>query len=284
VIPLDRVEAFIAFAETCSFTAAAKRVHLSQPAMFAQVQRLQEQLGVVVYRRQGRSLQLTKEGEQALAFARELRERVTGFEASLRRETTNAPVVLAAGRGSYLYLLGAALRRFRRSSFTLEARVAGREQAVQEVRRGRAHIAVAAAVGMLPSDLVAARVREVGSVVAFGAGHRFTRRRRLRLGDLDGESMVAAPAGRAQRATVEKALRDAGVACPIVIEADGWDLLLHFVALGLGIAIVNDCCALPRGVKARPLVGMETTEYVMVTRPPLLHPGAQMLAAAIAEP
>lgn len=281
MIPLDRVEAFIAFAEHRSFTHAARALHLSQPALFAQIQKLEEQLGVSVYRRRGRSLEITEQGEQVLGFARELRERVVGFEASLRGDAVDAPVVLCAGRGSYLYLLGPALRKFRRSTWTVEARVAGREQCVEEVLRGRAHIGVAGAAGAVPDELVRRTIRSVGSMVAFARGHRFERRRKLRVADLDGETLVAAPRPRAQRSTVEEALRSAGARCEIAVEADGWDLLLHFVSLGLGIAVVNDCCALPRGVKARPLEGIAPTEYVMVTRRNIIHPGARQLATAI---
>ncbi|MEQ9321154.1 MAG: LysR family transcriptional regulator, partial [Polyangiaceae bacterium] len=179
MIPLDRVDAFIAFAEKKSFTHAAKQLHLSQPALFAQIQKLEEQLGVSVYRRKGRSLEITDEGERVLGFARELRQRVLGFEASLRGERVDDPVVLSAGRGSYLYLLGPAMRRFRRSRWSLTASVAGRDRCLEEVRLGRAHVGVAAAVTDVPDDLVAHPFVEVGSVVAFPKGHRFEGRKKL---------------------------------------------------------------------------------------------------------
>ena len=140
---------------------------------------------------------------------------------------------------------------------------------------------MAAAVTDVPDDLVAHPFVEVGSVVAFPKGHRFEGRKKLRAADLDGEALVAPPRGRAQRSTVDAALREAGCRCPVVAEADGWDLLLHFVALGLGLAIVNDCCQLPRGVKARPLVGVAGTAYVVVHRRAVVHPGAQALLEAI---
>lgn len=281
MIPLDRVDAFIAFAEKRSFTHAAKELHLSQPALFAQIQKLEEQLGVSVYRRRGRSLELTEEGERVLGFAREIRQRVHGFEASLRGERVDDPVVLAAGRGSYLYLLGPAVKRFRRSPWTLAASVVGRDRCLEDVRLGRAHIGVAAGVVDLPDELIGHPLRQVGSAVAFPSGHRFTSRRRLRVADLDGESLVAPPRGRAQRATVDAALREAGCRCSVVAEADGWDLLLHFVSLGLGLAIVNDCCHLPRGVKARPLTGVAGTSYVVLHRRAIIHPGARALLEAI---
>lgn len=281
VIPLDRVEAFIAFAEKKSFTHAANELHLSQPALFAQIQKLEEQLGVSVYRRRGRSLAITEEGERVLGFARELRQRVLGFEASLRGEQVDDPVVLAAGRGSYLYLLGPAMRRFRRSGWSLTASVTGRDRCLEDVRLGRAHLGVAAGVADVPDDLAAHPFAEVGSVVAFPKDHRFASRKKLRVADLDGEALVAPPRGRAQRATVDAALREAGCQCRVVAEADGWDLLLHFVALGLGLAIVNDCCQLPRGVKARPLAGVAGTSYVVVHRRAIVHPGAKALLEAI---
>ncbi len=281
MIPLDRIDAFIAFAERRSFTHAARDLHLSQPALFAQIQKLEEHLGVSVYRREGRTLHLTPEGERLLGFARELRERVTAFEADLRGESTDTPVTLVAGRGSYLYLLGPGLRRFQRGRWPLRALVGSRDACVEAVKIGRAHVGVTAALGPAPEGLVVRSLHEVSSMLAFPAGHRFERRRRLRLADLDGEPLVAPPSGRGQRTWIERALRDAGVSPTVAVEADGWDLLLHMVSLGLGVAIVNDSCRLPRGVKARPFTGLPSTEYVLLARPDVVHPGARALIEAL---
>jgi DNA-binding transcriptional LysR family regulator len=42
---------------------------------------------------------------------------------------------------------------------------------------------------------------------------------------------------------------------------------IHFVALGLGVAIVNGFCRLPAGVVARPITEMPGLEYHLVHRP-----------------
>jgi DNA-binding transcriptional LysR family regulator len=62
------LRSFVAFAERMSFTAAARALHISQPALHVQVRKLSESLGVVLYHREGRVLVLTSEGERVLAF------------------------------------------------------------------------------------------------------------------------------------------------------------------------------------------------------------------------
>src|SRR6478752_7442254 len=103
---LELLPTFAAFAETLNFTRTAERVHLSQPAVHMQVRKLEADLGVSLYRRVGRSLELTREGVALSRFARETATRTAGFLDELRGTPVAAPVVLAAGEGAYLYLLG----------------------------------------------------------------------------------------------------------------------------------------------------------------------------------
>ena len=110
---LTLLPTFAAFADTLSFTHAAARLHLSQPAVHMQVKKLEEELGVALYRRAGRSLELTAEGAALARFARETGARTRDFLSELRGEGSREPVVLAAGEGAYLYLLGPAIRALR---------------------------------------------------------------------------------------------------------------------------------------------------------------------------
>jgi DNA-binding transcriptional LysR family regulator len=47
----------------------------------------------------------------------------------------------------------------------------------------------------------------------------------------------------------------------VAVEATGWELMLEFVRLGLGMAVVNACCRMPRGVVARPMPELPSLEY-----------------------
>lgn len=52
----------------------------------------------------------------------------------------------------------------------------------------------------------------------------------------------------------------------ITVEANGWELILHFVSLGLGWAIVNSCCRIPTGFIAIPVPELSSIDYYILER------------------
>lgn len=67
---------FVAVAETRHFGKAAERCHISQPTLSGQIQKLEEELGVVLFERSKRAVQLTTVGAELLTHARMLLEQV----------------------------------------------------------------------------------------------------------------------------------------------------------------------------------------------------------------
>jgi DNA-binding transcriptional LysR family regulator len=72
----DKLKLFYQIAEAGSFTEAAKRLNGSQSALSRQIQALEAALGAALFHRHARGLALTHEGEQLLAAARDMAERV----------------------------------------------------------------------------------------------------------------------------------------------------------------------------------------------------------------
>ncbi|MEM9193513.1 MAG: LysR family transcriptional regulator [Myxococcota bacterium] len=259
------LRAFVAFAEERNFTRAAQRLHLSQPALHVQVRKLSEQVGVPLYERDGRGVRLTPEGEALLAFGRESEARAAAFLAELRG-TAPRPVVLAAGEGAYLYLLGQGIRDFVRNGLvSLELITGDREATVEAVRSGRAQLGVTA-IEEAPRGISLQRLCRVGAIVVFPRSHRFEQMTAVRVADLHGERLVVPPRGRPHRTALAGALAEAEVAWEPAIEANRWELILHFASLGLGLAVVNEGCRIPRGMAARPLVNLPKVSYRLLRR------------------
>lgn len=266
MLPSSWLEAFIAFAEHVNFTHAAKALHLSQPALHLQIQRLTEAVGVPLYIRQGRRLQLTEAGIELLAHAREQRDRSADLVDRLRSGHTQGTVRLSAGSGAYLYLLGPAIRAFRRASkarLTLQQH----DQAgtLAALRSGSAQIGVAT-LDVMPAGITAQRLVRVPQVLVMPRRHPLARKRALRITDLAHASLILPPEGRPQRATLSQALMNQDVPHTVAVEAIGWHLVLHFVQLGLGLTVVNGCCQLPRGLVARPLTELPAVTYYLLRR------------------
>ena len=67
---LKHLKSFLAVAERLSFIRAAEHLHLSQPALSAQIQNLEDELGVKLLYRTRRVVRLTTEGEIFIEEAR----------------------------------------------------------------------------------------------------------------------------------------------------------------------------------------------------------------------
>ncbi len=282
MIDSDALAAFAVFAERLNFTRAAEELAISQPALHVKVGKLGRSLGVPLYRRDGRRLELTVEGREVQAFAREIGERSRAFLDQLHRGRLDQPVLLAAGGGVYLYLLGEAILEFAENgSAPLRLLTRDRDGTVEAIRSGEAHLGVAALEDS-PDGVVTERLVDVDMVVAMPRGHRLSRKRRVRLKDLAGERLVVPPPGRPHRTVLERAILSAGVDWQPGVEATGWELMLHFCRLGLGLAVVNGCCRLPPELVARPLPELPRIPYFLLRRRGTpLSAAAEELAAVI---
>ena len=261
----EHLRAFVAFASHRNFTHAARELHLSQPALHVQIRKLTDAVGRPLYVRAGRGLVLTRDGERLAAFGRETLARGGTLLAELRGERGDQPVVLAAGRGAYLYLLAPALRRFQRADGRLRLVVAGGDEAVSMVAEARADLAIAA-VTPPGAPLVAHAVRVTRHVVVVARDHALARRRRVRATDLDGDPLVVPPAATRHRAAIEAGFAAAGAELAIAVEAADWDLMMQLTALGAGPCIVNDMCRAPAGTVAVPFEALPPVTYQLIRR------------------
>jgi DNA-binding transcriptional LysR family regulator len=276
------LRAFAAFAEDANLSRAAKRLHLSQPAVHAQLRKLSEALDVPLYTRVGRGLALTREGVRVAAFARDAEERAGELVAALRGRTGAGRVVLAAGAGAIVYVVGSGLRAFmRESKVRLDVLTCDKTAALEAVNHGVAHVGVAA-LDAPPPDLEAHVVTEVDQVIVVPHGHRLARRRRVALADLRGERLVVPPEGRPQRDVLDAALHLRGVSVEVGATARGWDVTLKLAELGLGLAVVNGCCRIPPGLVARPLPELPRVRYFAFTRPRSSENAALLVRALLA--
>ena len=278
----ESLRAFTVFAELLNFTRAAERLHISQPALHARIKRLALELDTELYRREGRRLQLTHAGEQLLSFAREIDGRTREFYEELHGCSTQAPVVLAAGEGSFLYLLGDPIRRFvRRGQAPLRLLMRDREGLLLALRSGQAQLGVTT-LELLPEGLEYEALRETPQVLVMPSRHPLAKRRKLDLSALAGERMIVAPAGRPHRLRFAAAMLERQIAWEPAVEVHGWPAMLHCVRLGLGLAVVNGSVKIPRGLVARPLHELERTRYFLV-RARYLSDAARELAELILE-
>lgn len=143
---LANLTAFIAIAETGSFSLAGERLHLTQPAVSKRIAALEQQLDERLFDRLGREISLTEAGRallprayQILAVLDDTRRALSNLHGQISGRLT-----LATSHHIGLHRLPPLLRRFTRlhPDVVLDIRFLDSEVAYEEVLHGRAELAV----------------------------------------------------------------------------------------------------------------------------------------------
>ncbi|HRL95133.1 MAG TPA: LysR family transcriptional regulator [Pseudomonas sp.] len=143
---LASLNAFIAIAETGSFSLAGERLHLTQPAISKRIAGLEQQLKVRLFDRLGREINLTEAGRALLPRAYQ----ILGVLDDTRRALSNLSgeisgrLTLATSHHIGLHRLPPLLRAFTRAhpQVALDIQFLDSEVAYEEVLHGRAELAV----------------------------------------------------------------------------------------------------------------------------------------------
>ena len=97
---MDKLSALSGFVQSVnlgSFSAAAKHLGVSQPAISQQIRGLEDQLGTRLLNRTTRQLQLTEAGERYYAYARDILERLVEADRSIQSDETQMSGPLSIG-------------------------------------------------------------------------------------------------------------------------------------------------------------------------------------------
>jgi DNA-binding transcriptional LysR family regulator len=160
---LQQLSYFLAAAEHGSFSAAANTLLMSQPSLSDQIRRLEAELGVPLFVRAGRGVELTDAGRILRPYAeRVLAESQEAMEAVREvRNLTGGTVAFGFFGGAHHSLLGGVVEQFRHRYPAVRLRAVGQNSAevADAVRDGR----LEAGLVMLPVDDVGLEVRRVGS-------------------------------------------------------------------------------------------------------------------------
>jgi DNA-binding transcriptional LysR family regulator len=239
---LRQLSYFVAVAEDGQFTRAAHRVSVAQPAVSAQIGRLERELGEPLFHRDRRLVRLTAAGEALLPHARAA---LAAAEAG--RATVGSLRGMLHGRlrigvaGPVDRRLVETLGAFHRAHPAVEIVLTNHpnEPLLAAVSDGDVDVAVVG-IGAQPlPPVVGARVVAVEPLVlCVRHDHPLGRRKAVRIADLRDQPMITATRGVGLRAVLEAACRDAGFTPRIAAEAGDLGSLVQLAAEGLGLAVV----------------------------------------------
>ena len=139
----NQIRAFQATVEHGSLSAAARHLALTQPTLSRQVAALEEGLGVTLFERVGKRLELTESGRDLIEHARRMTEAANDFHlsASGRSNAVEGVVSISATDGIAMHLIPPALQRIRSEApgISIELVISN---SLSDLRRREADIAI----------------------------------------------------------------------------------------------------------------------------------------------
>ncbi len=139
----NQARAFLVTAEEGSLSAAARALGQTQPTLSRQVAGLEEDLGVVLFKRVGKTLELTEAGLDILEHFRGMGDaaRAVSFAASGRSQTVEGPVSIAATIMVAEHHLPSAIETLRATAPGIEVTILPSNE-LSDLRRREADIAI----------------------------------------------------------------------------------------------------------------------------------------------
>src|SRR3954453_9245921 len=249
---LRQLEILQAIAETGSFTACGRKLHVSQSAISRQILLLEEELGEPLFLRVGRQVRMTAAAESLVQLGQRvfLDVRETVGTITDRTRELRGTLRLSGGMTVCLYVFPPLLKHLRRVHPHLDVRltVALAGRSVQEIRGGR----VDAGLLTLPveeNDLVTVPALREELLLGTAPTHQLAKRRKVQARDLAGLPFVLVELGSATRKVIDNFFAAQSIEPTIVMDTENVEIIKAMVKTGMGVGIVP-FQAVAREVKA----------------------------------
>jgi DNA-binding transcriptional LysR family regulator len=261
---LRHLRYFLAVAEELNFRKAAERVGIAQPPLSSQIQDLEKELGVQLFRRISRGVELTEAGVAFLAEVPAVFERVEHAIKMAKRGGRGEIGQFRVGfTGSTVFngIVPRSIREFRRAYPEVEVVLEelNTPPLLERLRQQRLDAVFIRSGRQTPTGMAMLRLGDETMMALVPAGHRLASRNAIALGDLEGEPMVfpARSVGPELHDEVIDACRRAGFEPIIGQRAPQLTSISNLVAVELGVSIVPAKLAnmAVLGVKFLPIVG-----------------------------
>jgi DNA-binding transcriptional LysR family regulator len=250
---LRQLEILQAIAETGSFTACGRKLHVSQSAISRQIALLEDELGEPLFLRVGRRVRMTPAAEALVQLGQRVFQDVRDTVGAISDRTRDlrCTLRLSGGITVCLYIFPTLVKQLRRAHPHLDVRmmVATAGRSVEQIRAGH----VDAGLLTLPvdeADLVTLPVLREELLLVTMPGHPLAKRKKIAAQDLAGEPFVLFEAGSGTRRVIDRFFLSENIEPNVVMDTENVEIIKAMVKTGLGIGIVP-YMAVAREVRAR---------------------------------
>ncbi|MDG2155477.1 MAG: HTH-type transcriptional activator IlvY [Gammaproteobacteria bacterium] len=238
-----QMQQFVTLTETLHFGRASELSHLSVSAFSRGIRQLEENLGVLLFLRDNRSVKLTHEGELFLVYAREALGDWETIRSTLLEEAEDLHgevSIYCSVTASYSFLFDL-LSEFRTDFPRVEIKLhtGDPEYALSRVQSGTEDIAIGARPERLPPEVAFKSIAESPLVFITSVAGEFSSlsQQKSTAENWQGVPMILSETGLSRR-RVESWFRKLGIEPSIYAQVTGNEAIVSMVSLGFGVGVV----------------------------------------------
>ena len=250
--------AFLEVADSASFTRAAERLHLSQPAISKRLKSLEDQIGQRLFDRVRRSVLLTDAGQALLPYARRVLQTVEDGRRALSQlsETVSGRLSIGTSHHIGLHRLPPVLKRFviDYPDVDLDLHFMDSEDACEAVLAGKLELGIVTLPLQPLPNLDSGLVWPDPLAVVVAPSHPLAGRRRLKLEDLARHPAVLPDQDTYTHRIIRAELQARGVEPRVRLATNYLETLKMLAAIGLGWSVLPESM-IDRSVVAIPVAG-----------------------------
>jgi DNA-binding transcriptional LysR family regulator len=238
---LQHLRYLLAVSRLGSFTGAASAMNVTQPAISGGIAELESELGVRLFHRQGRKVELTIEGRSLLDYAVRIQDLVeeAGHRLTRRKPAAGQAFQFGSIDAGAIYLLPDILRGYLAANpdVHLSVQVAPSRYLAEDVLMNRSEFAVLT----LPFDhpnLETLSLYTDRLILCVGASHAFGGKRSVTLEDVVKEPLILFQSDSVSRQLVDEKFAQAGLTPRVVMAMRSPEAMRKLVEAGVGISFL----------------------------------------------
>lgn len=260
---LRSLNTFIQVAEVKSFTRAAAILGYSQPTISFQIKQLETELGVQLFERIGRTVNLTDDGYEVLSYAQHicrLTEEMKG-EAQKRYEP-NGRVHIAMADSLCTPLIARTFDDFRKTypKISLQVTTAGTGELFRLLDQNEVDMVCTLDNHVYNTDYIIVQEEKVDVHFVVSAQDPLAQKKQVTIGELLSYPFLLTEKGMSYRRLLDENLAKYSIEIHPVLEMGGADILCKLVTEGAGVSFLPDYVT-EEAVKKRSMVRLQVEDF-----------------------
>jgi DNA-binding transcriptional LysR family regulator len=238
---LQHLRYLLAVSRTGSFTRAAGAMYVTQPTISSGISELESELGVKLFNRSGRRVELTIEGRTLVNYAVQIQDLVeeAGDRLANRKDVSGQGFQFGSIDAAAIYLLPGILRTYlkRNPDVELSVQVAASRYLAEDLLANRSEFAFIS----MPFDhprLETLSLYRDRLILVVGASHGFAGRRTVTLDQVVREPLILFHDDSVSRRIIDEKLAEAGLSPRVVMAMRSPEAMRKLVEAGVGISFL----------------------------------------------